>query len=196
MASFEERSNSSKIDSSDAETNKSSAENSFFCPLNGKNNDIKLNIGRLTMADKSITTKSNVIVSNRVQIQTNDVKNADTSFNGANNSNCETQSDSCPNKQNTNLIEKHANVMPTTNVSVNNSIDSKPELTVTNEKCAGDVSSHVAAIAENSESQCPSQNKKTIDEASKHHKHIKESQSKKSKTSDNGLYYKKKQFSF
>lgn len=197
MASFEERSNSSKIDSSDAETNENSAEKSLLCPLNGENNNLSVNIGRSKMADKLITTPSNQINSNCAQIQSIDARNSDTSFvqpiqpNANNTSNGDVQPIVCSAKQISESTEKPKCVVAVIGgasdpFEASISITQKP---LTSEKNANNEKSHVVAAAiasSDCEIKCSNQNKKIHEAESKHHPYIKESQPTKSKTTENG----------
>ncbi|XP_055300302.1 uncharacterized protein LOC129567453 [Sitodiplosis mosellana] len=77
MASFKERSNSRKVDSNDAETNENRSEKLRLSRLNVANSEFIVNIpSELTMADH-LSTMDNVIVPNRVQLQSMVANNND-----------------------------------------------------------------------------------------------------------------------
>lgn len=192
MASFEERSISSKVDSSDAETNENISEKLRFRSINVKNNEFSVNCEvNFTMTDH-LSTMENVIIQNRVQLQSlsND-SHSDTSSgqidcnSNSNNghseaenivsSTQETTNDSFNVKLNSDNSDSIVNKCDVIDVKSSSSPNA-----VTSEKHTKSESSHVASALSN-------QNRKTMDEP-KRHLHISDSSNAKTKSIQSGLY--------
>lgn len=195
MASFEERSISSKVDSSDAETNEKSSEKvRKFHLINVKDNVCSLNTeANFKMADNS-STMENVIAQNRVQLQsTSNDSHSDTSSgqtdcnSNSNNGHFDAENIVSSTQETTNdSFNANAKLNSDSSDSIVNKCDvtdvksSSPKL-MANEKHISSEPSHVASALSN-------QNKKPMDEP-KRHLHISDSPIKaKSKSIDNGLY--------
>lgn len=209
MASFEERSISSKVDSSDAETNENCSKELRLSPLNVANCEFSINKpSDLTMTDH-LSTMDNVIVSNRVQLQSMATNN-DTTIHS------DTSSEPMvPNDFNVNDGNFEAeNIVSSTQETVNDAtfnlkLCSDKSNSIINNKC--DVTaekkqqlppkslamekhitineqSHVAVAAANASS---SQNRKMMDDEPKRHLHISDSSKTKTKSLDSGTYEKR-----
>lgn len=195
MASFEERSISSKVDSSDAETNENSSEKvRKFRLINVKNNVCSVNTeANFKMADNS-STMENVIAQNRVQLQsTSNDSHSDTSSgqtdckSNSNNGHFEAENIVSSTQETTSdSFNANAKLNSDSSDSIVNKCDvtdvksSSPKL-MANEKHISSEPSHVASALSN-------QNKKPMDEP-KRHLHISDSSIKtKSQSIDNGLY--------
>lgn len=195
MASFEERSNSSKVDSSDAETNENCCENLRYSRLNGENCAFSVNIPSELMLSNHSSTMENVIVQNRIQLQSaSDDTHSDTSSG---------QIDCTSNTDHGNFEAENivSSTQETTNDSFNGKLisdsshnlvnkcdvidDTKSQLpkSMANEKHLHSEQSHVAVTA----SELSSQNRKVMDE-SKRHLHISDLSKAKSKSSESGSY--------
>lgn len=195
MASFEERSISSKVDSSDAETNENSSEKVRFSRVNVEFSELNVNIRSVSMMADHLTTTNNVIEPNHAQLKSssNDM-HSDTSSGQIN----------CTTNTNHGHLEAE-NIVSSTqetandpiNVNVNSermdSVVNKCDVTnvklavpksLTNEKqCTNSEQSHVCTASNASSSQ----SRKTIDET-KRHLHISDSSKSKTKPSDGGSY--------
>lgn len=195
MASFEERSISSKVDSSDAETNKNSSEKLQFSCLNVENSELNANIANKLTTTDHLLTMENVIVQNRVHLQsaTNDIYSDTSSGQTDCNSNSnhgnfeaenivsstqETTNDSFNVKLNSDNINSMVNKCDITDVK------SQLPKSMANEKHTINEQSHVAVTA----SALSSQNRKMMNDEPKRHLHISDSSKAKSKSLNSGSY--------
>lgn len=195
MASFEERSISSKVDSSDAETNENSSEKVRFSRLNVEISAINVNLPSVSTMAEHLSTTDNVIVKNRVQLQTSSNDNHSDASSGQTNcstnsihgqleaenivsSTQETANDTFNVKLNSERMESIVNKCDVTNVK------SAMPKSIANEKHSinSEQQSHVCTA-----SALSSQSRKTMDEP-KRHSHINDSSKSKTKPSDGGLY--------
>lgn len=191
MASFEERSISSKVDSNDAETNENCCENFRDSHLNVKISEFNVHTpSELTMADK-LSTMENVIVQNRVQLQssTNDT-HSDTSSG-------QTDCNSNSNHGNFEAENIVSSTQETTNDSFNVKLNSDSSDSSVNKCDVTDVKSQLPKSMANEkhiineqihEAITASQNRKIMDDEPKRHLHINDSSNPKSKSLDNGSY--------
>lgn len=199
MASFEERSISSKVDSSDAETTDCGKEKLQFSRINAINTEFNVhNSSELMMSDR-LSTMENVIVQNRVQLQSStstdthsDTSSGQTDCNSnSNHGNFEAENIVSSTQETTNdSFNVKLNSDSDMNNIVNNCdvIDVKSTSTLpksmVNEKHINNEQSHVPSTA----SASSSQNRKLMDGETKRHLHISTESSKiKSKSSENGL---------
>lgn len=195
MASFEERSISSKVDSSDAETNENSSEKVRLFRLNLANCDVNVHKTSVSMMADHLSTMDNVIVKNCVQLQTssNDT-NSDTSSGPTN---CSKTSNNGHFDAENIVSSTQETTNDTFNVKLNSehrmdSIVNKCDVTdvksalpksMANEKhCINSEQSHVSTA-----SALSSHNRKSMDET-KRQLHINDTTKLKTKTSDGGLY--------
>lgn len=196
MASFEERSISSKVDSNDAETNENCCENFRDSHLNVKISEFNVHTpSELTMADK-LSTMENVIVQNCVQLQS--VTNDTLSDTSSGQTDCTTNSN-LGNFEAENIV---SSTQETTNDSFNvkltsdnsdslvnkcdvisDDVNKQLPKSMANEKHINSEQSHVNVTA----NALSSHSEKSMDEP-KRHLHISDSSKAKIKPSENGLY--------
>lgn len=192
MASFEERSISSKVDSSDAETNENSSDKVRFSRLNV--NLVKTNVNilsELTMADH-LSTMENVMVQNHVDLQsTNTDTHSDTLSGQAMDCNSNTNDGHLEAENIVSSTQETAIDSFTIKLNANNSdsnvnkcdeLNLKSQLpkAMANEKHINTEQSHVASAL-------PNQNRKTAMDEPKRHLHISASLKTKSKSTERGL---------
>ena len=203
MASFEERSISSKVDSSDAETNENCSKKLRLSHLNVANSEFSMNNpSDLTMTDH-LSTMDNVIVSNRVQLQSMATNN-DTTIH----SDTSSEPMDCNNINVNDGNFEAENIVSSTQETVNDAtfnlkLCSDKSNCIINNKC--DVTldkklqameqhitineqSHVAVTTANALS---SQNRKMMDDEPKRHLHISDSSKTKTKSLESGTYEKR-----
>lgn len=209
MASFEERSISSKVDSSDAETNENHCEKLRLSRLNVANSEFLVNIpSELTMADH-LSTMDNVIVSNRVQLQSvatnNDTTTHSDTSSGQTNTDCNANANH-GNFEAENIVSSTQETANDAAFNVklcddNSDIINKCDVTnaklqMPKPKSMAMEQQHItineqSQVAVTTASALSSQNRKVMDGESKRHLHISDSSKTKSKSVESGTYGKR-----